>query len=71
MPNTARDKKLKKSKVRDAVPASLRAVFDKPRLRELTFNDLHTVYTQMQKFFDLDDRGFIKSACSICTKWRG
>lgn len=71
MANTARDKILRKNKVRDAVPASLRAAFDKPRLRELTFNDLHTVYTQMQKFFDVDDRKFIRSACSICTKWRG
>lgn len=71
MPNSARDKTLKSHKVRDAVPASLRRALDKPRLRELTFDDLHNVYRTMQKFFDQDDKSFIKTACSICTKWRG
>jgi hypothetical protein len=71
MANTARDKILRKRKIRDAVPASLRTVFDKPRLRELTFDDIHMVYKAMHKFFDEDDKSFIKTACSICTKWRG
>ena len=62
-----KDKILRKNNVRDAVPASLKAALDKPRLRELTFNDLQTVYTQMQKFFDLDSSASVKPAT---IKWR-
>ena len=71
MADKEKDKKLRKNKVINTLPASLKAAFDKPRLRELNFDDLNMVYKQMQKYFDMDSSSFIKSACTICTKWRG
>jgi hypothetical protein len=71
MANKERDRVLRKKQVIKTLPASLKRAFDKPRLRELTFNDLNTVYTQMQKYFDLDGSAFTTTSCSICTKWRG
>lgn len=67
MANKKKDKILRKNKVINTLPPSLKAALDKPRLRELTFNDLQTVYTQMHKFFDLDSSASVRPAT---IKWR-
>jgi hypothetical protein len=66
-----KDKVLKKRKLPDAVPERFKKKLDKPRLRDLTFNDLLYIHKIMGNYFDDDDTGFLKTACSVCSKWRG
>ena len=67
----AKDKVLKKRKLPDALPERFKKQLDKPRLRDLTFNDLLYIRKIMDKYYDEDDIGFLKAACSVCSKWRG
>jgi len=60
-----------KSKIIDLLPKSFKGPLDKPRLRDLTVADLHTVKRQLDKYFDDDPVSFLSGPCSICTKWMG
>ena len=68
MPNK---KKMKnpKGKIIDALPKALKSALDKPRLRDLTFEDLSVCRKQLEKAFDQDPVDFLHTACQLCCKW--
>jgi hypothetical protein len=67
----ANKRKKPKGKVIDILPKALKPALDKPRLREITFQDLITCRRQLGKMADqvgLSD--FYATACGLCcTKW--
>lgn len=64
------DAALRKQKVVEVLPKSLRNPVSKDRLKDITFEDLHNFSKCLSKFFDEDPVTFISKACSTCTKWR-
>ena len=65
MPN----KKNPKGKIIDSLPKALKSALDKPRLRDLTFEDLNVCRKQLTKAFDQDPVDFINTACLLTGKW--
>jgi hypothetical protein len=65
------DKDIKNTPIRSTVPEKFRRALNKPRLRDLTFSDLLYIQRMLKKYYDEDDISFLKTSCSVCTKWRG
>lgn len=59
-----------KGKVIDALPRQMKAALNKPRLKDITFEDMNKVRAQLQKFITEDPAGWASTACGLCcTKW--
>ena len=62
-------KKNPKGKIINALPEALKPALDKPRLRDMTFEDLNICREQLTKAFDQDPVKFLATACQLCCKW--